>query len=1200
MLEHDSIIDILQYRAKEAPNTSAFTFLRDGEAHENTWTYKDLYINALGIGAGLQSIAPLQSRVLLIFSPGLEVIGAFYGTMLAGMTSVPCTPPDDGRFVAKLERIIRDIDPAVILTDEKLMKNKSLLELSKKTNIPIITTSVLLKQQTSQESPPPMNELALIQYTSGSTGFPKGIMISHSNIIHNQKAIAKVFAKSEQATIVSWLPYFHDMGLIGNIIYPIFSGVHCIFMSPAHFIRKPIRWLQAISRYSGTISGGPNFAYEWCLSRITESERKELDLSNWKMAYSGAEMIKADTLEKFYQMFRLNGFSKSSFRPCYGLAETTLFVSGHQTGDTLAKIDVDAKLLQKNEISLRTSDSVRKIVSCGQPLIGRIAIVDEDGCELGEKKIGEIWVSGESVALGYWNKPHETVQSFRANLSSSEEEFFLRTGDLGFIHDGCLYITGRLKDLIIIRGRNIYPSDIEDSVQSVDPALRKTFGAAFSLEAEEEDMIIVQEIPKSLLKSADHLIEKIRNRIVQDYNIEPGSILLVRDGSLPKTSSLKIQRKAVKLAYLNNALDVRCAYSKRKGFEVTENSGELKRVLSQEHSHEKQQQIQRLMVQILCCSLNLPPHTISATSTLREIGLDSLQAASFLCDLEQKAGLTSSVFKLNGGFTIKELAEKMSLHAGRDIQKKNKKAAPHITGMSYGQKAIWFLQQLNPESTAYNIVRIFEIKQSIDTGALNRALIKIGGRHQLLRMKIVRDPMTEEVCFKDRHKENIAFVQVDAAELSKKQLLEKLKKEARTPFHLLDDPLLKIILFKKSEEGYILFFSVHHIIADFWSLASFLNELKVYYEAELLGVELRLPKPKKKFSEFVEDQKDMVSDSRGEKLLKYWTEKLKKPPPNISLPSVIDKKKKQTTKGGILSFDINKKVLRDLEQLAQDNNTTLFVILLAVFNILLYKYTSEQDIMVASNSHGRYRGEYSDTFGYFVNLFIIRSKIQGDETFETYLKRLDLDVQTDLAHSELPFSLLVEQLRPERKANDTPFTNVFFTYQSAPRLNREQNNLLGMENTASNVEIGPFHGRAVPLNDEETRFDLDVAVTKANDSLVGYVKYNSFLYDEYLISQFVEHYQNLIRGVTKNSGIEISSMFLMSREEEHKYLRKSGHSLLKWNPEHATLHECFEHVSATSPEHTAVVDREESFTYKELSVFSSKLANLIKEAQNNE
>ena len=407
------------------------------------------------------------------------------------------------------------------------------------------------------------DSLAFLQYTSGSTGTPKGVMVTHGNIIHNQQLIQQAFGHSEQSIGVGWLPLFHDMGLIGHVFQPIYVGFPSILMPPVAFLQKPIRWLKAISKYRATTSGGPNFAYDLCVKKVKPEQLTNLDLSSWDLAYSGAEPVRAETLEQFSKQFAHCHFNYSAFYPCYGMAETTLFATGGDKNQKPVIQGVLAGELEQNSVveTEISSPESRVFVGCGRPYLNTtVTIVNPESltrCEKGQ--VGEIWVSGASIASGYWNRPETTQESFQAYLKDTGEGPFLRTGDLGFFSNGELFVTGRLKDVIIIRGQNYYPQDIEMTVQKSHLAMRHNCGAAFTVEVKgEERLVIIQEVERTYLRklNVNEVVGNIRQAVTAEHSLQVYATVLVKTGSIPKTSSGKIQRHACKFGFLNRSLNV--------------------------------------------------------------------------------------------------------------------------------------------------------------------------------------------------------------------------------------------------------------------------------------------------------------------------------------------------------------------------------------------------------------------------------------------------------------------------------------------------------------------------------------------------------------------------------------------------------------------------------------------------------------------
>lgn len=556
-----TLIELLRYRAFSQPDKIAYTFLQNDDDAVDL-TYAELDRQAQTIAAYLQTTQKAsKERVLLLYPPGLEYIAAFFGCLYAGAVAVPAYPPRPNRSLYRLQSIVADAEASIVLTNTKVLSNleRQLSECPDLKALNWLATDSIDDNLAHRWQQPDLDtdSLAFLQYTSGSTGSPKGVMVSHGNLLHNQKMIQAGFGHTEKTIFVGWLPLYHDMGLIGNVLQPLYLGIRCILMSPVAFLQRPIRWLQAISDYKGTTSGAPNFAYELCMRKLTDEQLSSLDLSSWDLAFNGAEPVKKETIEKFASTFAPCGFRKQAFYPCYGMAETTLFVSGGAKTDAPVYITVLASELAQNRIVVAPqSEETTTLVGCGKTYMNQqIAIVNPDLIACDADRVGEIWVSGASIAQGYWNRPELTEQVFHAHLADSKNSF-LRTGDLGFIHNGELFITGRLKDLIIIHGRNHYPQDIEMTVANSHEALIPGAGAAFSVDIKgEEKLAIVQEVDRHY-RNLDHdaVTEIIKTAIAQQHEVQLHAIALIKMGSICKTSSGKIQRHACRNAFIDGTL----------------------------------------------------------------------------------------------------------------------------------------------------------------------------------------------------------------------------------------------------------------------------------------------------------------------------------------------------------------------------------------------------------------------------------------------------------------------------------------------------------------------------------------------------------------------------------------------------------------------------------------------------------------------
>ena len=562
-----SLVDILSWRANHQPHKLAYRFLIDGENEEVSITYKELDLKARSIGSTLQTYTKKNDRVILLLPSGLEFIAAFLGCLYARVIAIPLPPPHPARVKKSLAatlRIIKDVNPSVALMNSSLLESINSQtdikrQFSKLTLIPIDQQDIMERPDQWVKSETTQDEIAFLQYTSGSTLSPKGVMISHSNLISNLNQIEKSFEQTCDSRTIIWLPPYHDMGLIGGILQPLYTGNIVTLMPHLMFLQRPIRWLQAISRFNATTSGGPNFAYDLCLRKIKPNQREGLDLSTWEVAFNGAEPVNLETLERFSKFFAPCGFSPEAFLTCYGLAEATLMVSGGPK----ARIPKSKRLIKKELannraiISSKVENTV-PIVSCGQiSELSTLKIVNpETLIPCAPDEIGEIWISGPNVSRGYWNRPLETASTFHAQLCDASNVTFLRSGDLGFIDKRELYITGRLKNMIIIDGKNHYPHDIERTVEKFHPAIQSGGCAVFSFEdSGKEFLVVLVEIRRNLVTNKTELLKGIRNVISEDYELPIFDIKLTLPGSIPRTTSGKIKYFLCKTNYITGKLN---------------------------------------------------------------------------------------------------------------------------------------------------------------------------------------------------------------------------------------------------------------------------------------------------------------------------------------------------------------------------------------------------------------------------------------------------------------------------------------------------------------------------------------------------------------------------------------------------------------------------------------------------------------------
>jgi len=1206
-----TLFEILRWRAANQPHKRAYTFLVDGDNEEVNLTYAELDERSRAIAAQLQERKAVGERVLLVYPAGLDYVAAFLGCLYSGAIAVPVYPPRANRSLDRLKSIVNDSRPAVILTTSQIGPKLAPLtaESEQSEKLSWIATDVIDGRWADQwrESVIKSDMLAFLQYTSGSTAAPKGAMVSHGNLMHNQEIIKTACQHNDQSTFVSWLPMFHDMGLIGNVLQPLYLGSLGVLMWPTSFLQRPFCWLKAISKYKAHTSGGPNFAFDLCVRKIRPEQREELDLNSWRVAFNGAELVRSETIERFSQVFGSCGFRAESMYPCYGLAEATLFVSGGIKGTKRRVLSVDGAALDRHQVISASDENkhIRKAVSCGTAWVGQqIAIVNPDTLvPCSENAVGEIWVKGESVVQGYWNRTDITERTFKAFISTTGEGPFLRTGDLGFINDGELYVTGRLKDLIIIRGHNHYPEDIEQTAGQSHNSLRPGCGIAFSVDTQgEERLVVVHELERSSEPvNVEDVAGVIRQAIADCYELQAYAVVLVEPGSIPKTSSGKLQRHVCRSAFLNSELkEIGRSLLEISDASTTETSSSpesfiRKAVLAMESEKERTVLLQLYLQQQVAQILRISPSSLDVQQPLTRLGLDSLMATELQSQLESQLGVLLSMSGFLQGITIDQLTAQVlrELFASGSVSALQPTFAQYIAvefPLSYGQRALWFLYQLAPDNPAYNIIGAARILGDLDVAALRQAFQHLANRHSSLRTRFAVDESGPVQRIDEYQK--VSLGEIDASSWTDELLNERMIEESHARFNLEQGPLLRVNLYRQSNQRHVILLVVHHIVVDLWSLAVLMNELGKAYDAQKSGQPVRLDPLPFQYSDYVRWQGELLTGSEGERLQSYWQNQLAGHCTALDLPTDRPRPLMQTYHGDSLMFAVNSDLTQKLNALGRAHDATDYMTLMTAFQVLLYRYTGQEDLLVGSPTTGRSRASFAPLVGYFVNPIVIRGDLKTALTFEDFLNQMRSTVLGAFAAQEFPFALLVDRLRPERDPSRTPIFNVMFVFQQAPAFDQSSISGFALGQAGAQIRIGDLCFESLNLDQHISQFDLTLTMAEVDDGLAGTIQYNTDLFGQGTIARMAANFERLIESIVAHPQERISTLPLLTEKEFRQIV-------IEWNttkveyPCYESLHNLIEAQVERTPEAIAVAHEGISISYQELNRRANRLAQYL-------
>ena len=1164
----ESLVDVLRARSAHKPGQNAYTFLTEGRAGAELLTYGELDRRARALGGALQELGLSGENALLLFPAGLEFIAAFFGCLYGGVTAVPAYPPRGNREQPRLCAIARDARPRVVLTTSAILARfrdpgDLIPELRgarwMATDDPSHGAAAWVDPGARRDT------LAFLQYTSGSTADPKGVMVTHGNLLHNQESIRRAFGQDESSVILGWLPLFHDMGLIGNVLQPLYLGARCVLMSPLSFLQQPVRWLEAISRHRATTSGGPNFAYELCLRRIGPEQRAGLDLSSWTVAFNGAEPVRPETLERFASAFAPCGFRAAAFYPCYGLAEATLFVAGGMPD------------------AAPTVAEGRPLVGCGHAgLDQRVAIVEpESGRAVAPGQEGEIWVAGPGVARGYWERPEESERTFGAHLADTGEGPYLRTGDLGFVAEGELFVTGRIKDLVILRGRNLYPQDVERTAERSHAALRPGHGAAFSVEMEgEERLVVVHEVERGWRggsRESGEVAEAVRRAVAEEHEARVHELVLLHPGKLRKTSSGKVQRYAARAAWLAGGLDVVAAIPEAASGE--EPAGPP---------------LDLSLRQAAARALRIDPGAVPLDRPLTGLGLDSLAAVELRYALEADFGLEIPLARLLEGASLAEIAREVPARLDGERLCAGS-IREEVFPLSQGQRSLRLLERMAPGATFWTLAGAALVHGELDPAALRRALARVVERHPALRTTF--HAVDGEPVQRVHPRLPPDFLEVEAASLDPAARVERIESEVFRPFDLENGPLVRMGVLRLgpgSKTPYALFLAVHHLVSDLWSIGTMMRELAAFYREARGGAPARPEPLPVTYADYVRWQARRLAGPAGERLWEFWRVQLAGDLPVLDLSADRPRPPIRTWRGASRRRCLDADLTSRVRALARSRGVTLYVALLSAFEVLLHRSSGQEDFLLGTPTAGRTARELAGVVGYFVSPVVVRADLSGEPSFAELLVRSRSTVLAAFEHQDLPLALIAERLEARRDPSRPPIFQAFFVLEQVPVPGAAGLGVFALGQGGVRVEVAGLDLESLPLESRSAQLDLMLLAAETRDGLALALEHNADLFDAATVDRMLGHLRELIAGAVERPELPVGDLPWLTAAERAELLGGGADQASGDAPrDGACLHQLFEEQAERAPGAPAVVLDLVELSYGELDRRANRLARYL-------
>ncbi|MGH8583366.1 MAG: amino acid adenylation domain-containing protein [Gammaproteobacteria bacterium] len=1190
-------VQLLSLRAQQSPASLAYAFLRDDLSPINI-SYQQLELRVRDLAARIATRARRGDRALLVYGPGPDPVVAFWACLYAGVVPVPAPSPDALRLKTTLPRLrslAADARTSIVLASTPMRDAAYELSLNKEAGLAHWMATDLEIEPAKDFRPPTVaaSDPAYLQYTSGSTSTPRGVMVTHANVIANCAAFSAMIQPDADTRVLLWLPYFHDYGLVYGIIWPLVHGVPGYLMSPVTFLRRPLRWLEAIERFRISYTGAPNFAYAACARAAAAWPEWHADLSSLRDATCGAEPINPTTLAQFNATFARHGLSPTAFSPAYGLAEATLLVARKPYGTVPRVLTVNASALRDARVERADAshNDALTLVSCGAPAPDtQIAIIDtESGATLPSDRVGEIWLSSASVAAGYWGHNEATHATFERSLPTAPDRRFLRTGDLGFMHGGELYVTGRLKDLVIIHGRNYYPQDIEWTVEHAAPPLRLGHGAAFSIEGEDgERLAVVQEIDRRAQEGdLDHAVRAIRAAVAREHELPIHAVVLVRSGSIARTSSGKIRRSSCKQAFLEGKLSVlRLDVHDPDVAEAAIAVPTAEAILAMPDRVGRQEAIEALVVELIARLTGRDSSDLPLTASAIECGLDSLTTFRLLNEIERALSVALPPSSVLGEASLRGFAtrivdeiERASVSDERPGASVPVQAIERRERMPLGpaQERMWFWDELAPGQGLYNIGIVVRLDGVLDAPALLASLGDIVERHEVLRSRVVLEDGAPLQAIEPAGHFKVARVTLDTSD-ALAELARLTADEARCPIDLRSGPGVRATLVTLNPESHRLLWTFHHSVCDGWSIGLLLQELASLYDARARGQQPQLPCQPLQYIDYAAWERQRLASGARERELNYWTRQLAGAPTELDLPTDHPRAAVPRFRGASQRVDLGEPLSAAIRALARRSGLTPFMILLAAWQLLLGRYTGRETVLVGTPVAKRNRREFESIVGCFANTLALRADLNEGLTMAGLFEQVRATTLAAYDYQQIPFEEVVNALQLPRVANRSALIQALFTLQ--PQLT--------FGSTAAGVAFSTVLSDA-PV----AKFDVSLVLGESGPSYAGMLEYDADLFEPTTMERWCAHYKALLEEIVARPRQPIDAFEMLSTRERALVIEQWNATAKPYPPDRRA-DELIALQAQHTPDAVAVRGADVQLTYSELERRSNQLAHHLR------